>query len=66
VLLSAALASTLHPVPDTRARAVATVRIARPVHAVREEWEQLPPSRRRQIVIVEGGRRIAVRLIEME
>jgi hypothetical protein len=66
VLLFAALASTLRLVPDTRARAVATVRIVRPVNAVREEWEKLPSSRRREFVIVEGGRRIAVRLIEME
>jgi hypothetical protein len=66
VLLFAALASTLQPVPDTGARAQATVRIVRPVHVARKEWEQLPPSRRREFVAVEGGRRITVRLIEME
>jgi hypothetical protein len=66
VLLFAALASTLQPVPDTPARAQATVRIVRPVHVARNEWEQLPPSRRREIVVVEGGRRIMIRLIEME
>ena len=66
MLLFAALTSTLQPVPDTDARAQATVRIVRPVHAERKEWEQLPPSRRREIVVVEGERRITVRLIEME
>jgi hypothetical protein len=66
VLLFAALASTLQPVPDTGARAQATVRIVRPVHVASKDWEQLPPSRRREIVVVEGGRRITVRLIEME
>ena len=66
MLLFAALASTLQPVPDTGARAQATVRIVRPVHVARRDWEQLPPSRRREFVAVEGGRRITVRLIEME
>jgi hypothetical protein len=66
VLLFVALASTLQPAPDTRARAQATVRIVRPVHVAGKEWDQLPPSRRREIVVVERGRRIAVRLIEME
>ena len=66
MLLFAALTSTLQPVPDTGARAQATVRIVRPVHVARKEWEQLPPSRRREFVAVEGGRRITVRLIEME
>jgi hypothetical protein len=66
VLLFAALASTLQPVPDTGARAQATVRIVRPVHVARRDWEQLPPSRRREILVVEGRRWIKVRLIEME
>ena len=66
MLLFAALASTLQPVPVTPARAKATVRIVRPVHAARKEWEQLPPSRRREIIVVDGARRITVRLIEME
>jgi hypothetical protein len=66
VLLLTALASTLQPVPDTSARAEATVRIVPLVHVARKEWEQLPPSRRREFVVVEGGRRITVRLIEME
>jgi hypothetical protein len=66
VFLFAALASTLQPVSDTRARAQSTVRIVRPVHVAVKEWEQLPSSRRREIVVVEEGRRIAVRLIEME
>jgi len=66
VLLFAALASTLQPVPDASARAQATVRIVRPIYVGGKEWEQLSPSRRREIVVVEGGRRITVRLIEME
>jgi hypothetical protein len=66
VLLFAALASTLQPAPDTRARAQATVRIVRPVHVAGKEWEQLPPSRCREIVVIERGRRITLRLIEME
>ena len=66
MLLLAALASTLQPVPDTGARAQATVRIVRPVHAARKNWEQLPPPRRREMIVVEEGRRITIRLIEME
>lgn len=66
MLLCAALASALQPVPDARARVVATVRIVRPVQVARTEWEQLPITRRRELVVVEGGRRITVRLIEME
>ena len=42
------------------------VRIMRPVHIAKKEWEQLPPSRRRETVVVEGGRRVILRLIEME
>jgi hypothetical protein len=34
--------------------------------AVKEEWERLPPSRRRETIVVEGGRRLKIRLIEME
>jgi hypothetical protein len=64
--LFAALASTLQPVSDPSARAQAAVRIVRPFHVAAKEWEQLPPSRRRETVVIERGRRIAVRLIEME
>ena len=66
MLLFAALASTLQPVSDPSAKAQATVRIVRSIHVAGKEWEQLPPSRRREIVLVEEGRRITVRLIEME
>ena len=65
MLLFAALASTLQPVSD-RVTVQATVRIVGPIHVARKEWEQLPPFRRREIVVVEGKRRITVRLIEME
>ena len=66
MLLLAALASMIDPVPDTRATVQATVRVMRPVHAARKQWEQLPPSQRRERIVVEGGRRIVLRLIEME
>jgi hypothetical protein len=66
VLLLAALASTIDPVPDTRVTVQATVRIMRPVHAAKGDWEQLPPSRRRERIVVESGRRLVLRLIEME
>ena len=66
MLFLAALASTIDPVPDTRARVQATVRIMRPVRVDKQQWEQLSPSRRREKVMVEGGRKIVLRLIEME
>ena len=66
MLLLAALTSTIHPVPDTRVTVQATVRIMRPVHVARKQWEQLPPSRRREKIVVEGGRQMVLRLIEME
>jgi hypothetical protein len=66
VLLLAALASTIHPVPDTRVKVQATVRIMRPVQVTGKQWEQQPPSRRREKVVVEEGRQIVLRLIEME
>ena len=66
MLLLAALASTINPVPHTRPTAQATVRIMRPVHVARKEWEQLSPSRRRETIVVEGGRQFVLRLIEME
>ena len=66
MLLLAALASTIDPVPDTRVKVQATVRIIRPVQVTGNQWEQQPPSRRREKVVVEGGRQIVLRLIEME
>ena len=66
MLILAALASTIDPVPDTRATVQATVRIMRPLHVDKQQWEQLPPSRRREKIVVEGGRQIVLRLIEME
>jgi hypothetical protein len=66
VLLFAAIASILDPVPPNRATAQATVRIVQSVDASKKEWEKLQPSRRREIVVVEGGRRITVRVVEME
>ena len=66
MLLLAALASTIDTVPDTRVKVQATVRIMRPVHVGTKQWEQQLPSRRRDKVVVEGGRQIVLRLIEME
>ena len=66
MLLIAALASTIDPVPDTRAIVRATVRIMRPVRVEQQQWEQLPPSRRREKIVIEGGRRVVLRLIEMD
>ena len=66
MLLLAILASTIDPVPDTRATVRATVRIMRPVRVEQLQWEQLPPSRRREKIVVERGRQIVLRLIEME
>ena len=66
MLLLAALASTIDPVPDTRVKVQATVRIMRPVQVTGKQWEQQSPSRRREKAVVEGGRQIVLRLIEME
>jgi len=66
VLLFAAFASALAPVPPEPAQARATVRIARPAKVTHDEWVRLPPSRRRETIVVEGGRRLKLRLIEME
>ena len=66
MLLLAAFAIASVPVPHARPRAQATVRILRAAKAARDEWEQLPSSRRRETIVVEGGRRLKIRLIEME
>ena len=66
MLLFAAFVSSLDPVPHARPHAQATVRIMHAAKAVKEEWERLPPSRRRETIVVEGGRRLKIRLIEME
>jgi hypothetical protein len=42
------------------------VRIVRAAKAAQDEWERLPPSRRRETIVTDGGRRLKVRLIEME
>ena len=65
MLLFAAFAS-LAPVPPEQTKAHATVRIARPVQASKDEWVRQPPSRRREKIVVEGGRRLKLRLIEMD
>jgi hypothetical protein len=66
VLLFAAFASIVTPVPPEQAQANVTVRIARPVKVSKDEWVRQPPSRRREKIVVEGGRRLKLRLIEME
>ena len=64
MLLFAAFAA-LAPVPPGQTQAHATVRIARPTKASKDEWVRQPPSRRREKIVVEGGRRLELRLIEM-
>ena len=66
MLLLAALASALVPVPNVRPQAQATVRIVHAVRVTKEEWERLPRSRSRETFVVEGGRQRIVRLIEFE
>jgi len=66
VLLLAAFAIASVPVPHARPRAHATVRILRAAKADQGEWEKPPPSQRRETFVVEGGRRLKIRLIEME
>ena len=69
MLLLAAIASatttTMIERPSVQARV--TVRIERPVTASAEQWERLPASRRREILIRdERGRLVFLRLIENE
>ena len=66
MLLLAALAPALAPVPNVRPQAQATVRIVHAVRVTKEEWERLPRSRSRETFVVEGGRQLTVRLIEFE
>ena len=66
MLLLAALAPALVPVPNVRPQAQATVRIVHAVRVTKEEWERLPPSRSREKFVLEGGRQLTVRLIEFE
>jgi hypothetical protein len=66
MFLFAAFASTLAPAAHGRPYAHATVRIVRAAKAAQDEWERLPPSRRRETIVVDGGRRLKIRLIEME
>ncbi len=66
MFLLAALAATLAPVPANQAQARATVRVARAVEASKAQWAQVPPSRRRERVVIEAGKRLTLRLIEME
>ena len=66
MLLLAAFAIASVPVPHARPRAHATVRILRAAKAAQGEWEKLPPSRRRETIVVDGGRPLKIRLIEME
>ena len=58
--------SLVHSVPPSPPRqATAAVRIERAVPASKE-WQQRPPSKRREIVIVEQGQPVKVRLVEFE
>ena len=66
MLLLTAFAMLWAPVPHAPPRAHATVRIVRAAKAAQGEWEKLPPSGRREIIVVEGGRRLKLRVIEIE
>ena len=60
MLLLAAFASTVAQAPPVQA----TVRIVRGQRITREEWQR--SRRKREIVVKEDGRKVAVRLIEFE
>jgi hypothetical protein len=51
--------------PSPPRQATAAVRIERALPASKE-WQQRPPSRRREIIIVEQGQPVKVRLVEFE
>lgn len=60
MLLLAVIASTVAQAPPAQA----TVRIVRGQRITREEWQR--SKRKREIVVQEQGRKVAVRLIEFE
>ena len=67
VLVLAAAATSVPPPPKAIAQAEAIVRIERPVAVSRQQWEKLPPSARREVVIRdENGRETLLRLIEQQ
>jgi ABC-type sugar transport system substrate-binding protein len=65
VLLSAALAAAMSA-RRAPVQAQATVRIARTVTVTEDTWRQERSARKREIMIVENGRPIIVRIIEFE
>jgi hypothetical protein len=65
VFLSAALATAISA-PRPPAQALAAVRIAHSVRVTKDTWRQERAARKREILIVENGRPVIVRIIEFE
>jgi hypothetical protein len=65
VLLSAALAIAISA-PRPPAQALAAVRIAHSVRVTKDMWREERAARKREIMIVENGRPVIVRIIEFE
>jgi len=65
VFLSAALATAISA-PRPPAQALAAVRIAHSVLVTKDTWRQERAARKREILIVENGRPVIVRIIEFE
>jgi hypothetical protein len=62
--LLAALAATVSPPSTPQARA--TVRILRPVRVSEDEWLKLPKRQRREVISLESGQPVKLRLMEFE
>jgi hypothetical protein len=60
MFLLAALAAAANPAVQARA----SVRIVKSGQVNRQSWER--SSRRRQVIVREGGREVAIRLIDFE
>lgn len=65
MLLLAALIA-VQPAPPVRQQAQATVKIVRAVRVSNYEWDRVPTSRRREIIVTEENRPRTVRIIEFE
>jgi len=65
VFLSAALATAISAARPS-AQALAAVRVAHSVRVTKDTWRQERAARKREIMIVENGRPVIVRVIEFE
>ena len=65
-MLAALSAVSQSPVPSTGVRAEARIQIVRGANVSKREWIAFPANRRREKVVVEQGRKVALRLIEFE